>query len=330
MKPSIRLSILLLFLGTSLVAYAQRGEQRNNTNTNTNNNSSSSSSNYDDGKISYSYIYDDPYGFKKFKVNLDILGVDWSMGNFPIHAGIQFNINPHPRINIEALYRASYYDFRFFEAKKNENKLSENKLLPFMYGEALLEWNVVDKQRRRNLKFNLTQLNLGYYLTYTEYAYIPISYRRFFSFRAGANYYTMPVEGTGSVPFTVEGTGTTYESDYYTMARGMAVFGGISWGRKARTSVKIRDYGIRRVVQQNQFMIDVMYGIPSIADLEIGGTAYALDMAKPRNIGWRAGWQWSNFNMHQRFEFGQRPGIHKGHFFLMYTLGFTIVGREKN
>ncbi len=285
--------------------------------------------NSSDYQISYNYIYDDPYGFKKFKVHLDILGLDWSMGNFPLHAGIQLNINPHPRINIEALYRGSYYDFRFFEAKKNENKMSENKLLPFMYGEAVFEWNAVDKERRRNLKFNLTQLNIGYYWQYTEYAYIPISYRRFFSLRAGGQYYIMPVEGTGKVPLTVEGTGTTYQDDHYTMASSYAVFGGISWGRKARTAIKIRDYGIRRVVQQNQFMVDVMYGFPSIANLQVAGNEYVLEMPKPRNIGWRVGWQWSNFNMHQRFEFGQRPGIHKGHFFVMYTLGFTIVGREK-
>lgn len=309
MNGLVRILVFFGLLALSQVAWAQR-----------------SSSNY---QISYNYLYDDPYAFKKFKLHLDILGMDWSMGNFPLHAGLQVNIHPHPRINIEALYRGSYYDFRFMEARKNEDKLSDNRLLPFMYAEALFEGHVVDKQKRRNLKFNLTQIS-GYYWQYTEYAYIPINYRRFFSLRAGANYYIMPVEGTSDVPLQVEGNTTTYQDDYYTMATGMAVFGGISWGRKAKTAVKIRDYGTRRVVQQNQFMVDVMYGIPNIANLEIGGAEYALQMAKPRSLGWRIGWQWNNMNMHQRFEFGQRPGIHKGHFFLMYTLGFTIVGREKD
>ncbi|CAN5441085.1 hypothetical protein BH09BAC1_BH09BAC1_13380 [soil metagenome] len=304
-------AFLTVFLSIMLVASTQRADAQRNSD-----------------RISYSYLYDDPYAFKKFKVHLDILGLDWSMGNFPIHAGLQFNINPHPRINIEVLYRASYYDFRFHAARKNENKMSDNTLLPFMYGEALLEWNAVDKEKRRNLKFNLAQLT-GYNWQYTEYAYIPIAYRRFFSLRAGANYYIMPVEGTSKVPLNVEGTTTTYQNNYYTMAKGMALFGGISWGRKARTAIKIRDYGIRRVVQQNQFMVDVMYGVPDIADLKIGSNEYALNLTKPRNIGWRIGWQWSNFNLHQRFEFGQRPSIDKSYFFMMYTLGFTIVGREK-
>ncbi len=312
MRYSIRLSVIFVALFTAFSATAQRSSSRDS-----------------DYNISYSYNYDDPFAFRKFKVHLDLLGLDWTAGNFPIHGGIQFNINPHPRINIEALYRISYYDFRYHEARKNDNKMSDNKLLPFMYAEGLIEWNAVDKEKRRNLKFNLTQIT-GYDWQYTEYAYIPISYRRFFSLRAGANYYLMSVEGSGDVPLNVENGGSTYQDDYYTMAKGMSFFGGISWGRKARTSIKIRDYGIRKVVQQNQFMVDVMYGIPSIANLEIGGTEYALEMAKPRNIGWRVGWQWSNLNMHQRFEFGQRPGIHKGHFFLMYTLGFTLIGREKD
>lgn len=280
-------------------------------------------------QISYNYVYDDPYSFKKFKMHLDILGLDWTMGNFPLHAGLQININPHPRFTMEALFRGSYYDFRFFEAKKSDSKMSDNKLLPFMYAEGVLEWNAMDKLRRRNLRFNLTQLTIDYYWQYTEYAYIPISYRRFFSFRAGGQYYMMPVEGSSKVPLTVEGTSTNYQDNYYTMASSYAVFGGISWGRKARTSIKIRDYGIRRVVQQNQFMVDVLYGFPSIADLQIGGNEYKIETPKPRNLGWRMGWQWNNYNMHQRFEFGQRPGIHKGHFFMMYTLGFTIMGREK-
>lgn len=304
------LFFLLFFFGVAHTVVAQRN-------------------NNDNYKISYTYNYDDPYAFKKFKVHLDILGLDWALGNFPIHAGVQFNINPHPRINIEALYRASYYDFRFNEARKSDTKLSENSLLPFMYGEALFEWNAVDKERRRNLKFNLTQLNIGYYWQYTEYAYIPISYRRFFSLRAGANYYTMPVEGSGKEPFTVEGSSTQYQSDHYTMTNAMSFFGGISWGRKARTSIKIRDYGTRRVVQQNQFMVDVMYGFPDIGNLEVAGTEYKLAVANTKNIGWRAGWQWSNMNMHQRFEFGQRPSVFKANFFLMYTIGFTIIGREK-
>lgn len=326
MKYFTRISLLLLLLVAALSAQAQRdgGNQRNS-----NTNSGSSSSSGSSYQIKYNYLYDDPYAFRKFKVNLDIFGLDWTAGNFPIHGGVQINYNPHPRINLEVLGRVSYYDFRYHAARKNEDKLSDNKLLPFMYGEALIEWNAMDKERRRNLKFNLTQLTINYYWQYTEYAYIPITYRKFFSFRGGANYYIMPVEGTSKTPFTDNVTGTTYQTNYYTMAKAMSFFGGISWGRKARTAIRITDYGIRKVVQQNQFMVDVMYGFPNIGNLETLGTEHALTMAKPRNLGWRVGWQWSNFNMHQRFEFGQRPSYDKSNFFLMYTLGFTIIGREK-
>jgi hypothetical protein len=326
MKLSARLIMLSLLLGTSLTVFAQRGEQQRNVPSNNNSSSSNNSSSY---KIEYKYLYDDPYAFRKFKIHLDILGLDWTAGNFPIHGGLQINYSPHPRINFEVLGRVAYYDFRFFAAKKNDDKMSDNKLLPFMYGEALIEWNAMDKERRRNLKFNLTQLTVNYYWQYTEYAYIPITYRRFFSFRGGANYYMMPVEGTSKTPLTDKTTGTTYESDYYTMAKALSFFGGISWGRKARTAIRITDYGIRRVVQQNQFMVDVIYCFPDIGNLDVLGTERVLTMAKPRNLGWRIGWQWNNYNMHQRFEFGQRPSYDKSNFFLMYTLGFTIIGREK-
>ncbi len=312
--------LLSMLLVVSFSAMAQRGggQQRN----------SSSSSNSSSYQIKYNYLYDDPYAFKKFKVHLDILGVDWTLGNFPVHGGVQINYNPHPRFGIEVLGRASYYDFKFFEAKKNEDKLSTNKLLPFIYGEASIQWNAMDKERRRNLKFNLTQLTINYYWQYTEYAYIPITYRRFFSFRAGANYYMMPVEGTSKAPLMDDATGTAYEGDYYTMATGMAVFGGISWGRKARTAIKITDYGVRRVIQENQFIADVMYGVPDIANLQTAGGEYKIRLDDPRKIGWRVGWQWNNVNMHQRFEVGQRPSYIKKNFYLMYTLGFTIIGRE--
>ncbi len=321
MNYSIKITLLLLALSFS--AMAQRGgdQQRNSTNIN----SSSNSSSY---KINYNYLYDDPYAFKKFKLHLDILGIDWTLGNFPVHGGIQVNYNPHPRFDIEVLGRASYYDFKFHDARKNEDKLSTNKLLPFIYGEASIQYNVMDKERRRNLKFNLTQLTINYYWQYTEYAYIPITYRKFFGFRAGANYYMMPVEGTSKTPLTDEVLGTNYESDYYTMANAMAVFGGVSWGRKARTAVKITDYGVRRVVQQNQFLADVMYGFPDIANLETANGEYKLKMADPRQLGWRVGWQWNNVNIHQRFEVGQRPSYIKKSFYLMYTLGFTLIGRE--
>lgn len=316
--------ILVVLLALSFSANAQRGgdQQRNG------NSSSSSSNSNGDYKISYNYNYDDPYAFKKFKLHLDLLGIDWTLGNFPVHGGLQINYNPHPKFGIEILGRASYYDFKFWEAKKNDDKLSTNKLLPFMYGEASIQWHVVDKARRRNLKFNLRQLTVNYYWQYTEYAYIPITYRRFFGFRAGANYYMMPIEGSSKHPLTNELTGTTYESDYYTMTNAMAFFGGVTWGRKAKTSIKINDYGTRRVIQQNQFLADVMYGFPDIANIEVSGSEFKLKVADPRKLGWRIGWQWNSVNMHQRFEVGQRPSYIKKNFYLMYTLGFTLIGRE--
>lgn len=276
-------------------------------------------------KIYYNIDHNDPYDLKKFRLLLDPIFIDWHFKKFPLGAGIQTNINPHYRINIELLFRAAYYDSKLKDAK--DENLAENKLLPFMYMEGVFEVNAVDKLKYNSIRITLSK---DYYLLYNveNYIKVPVQQRRIFAFRGGFIRFNNFVEGDGEFP--LENGAATYQDDYYTMYTVNAPFVGFSSGTINKYRITVKNYGFVSRFRSKMFYADFMYGFKHISDIELaGGKEVPVDVEGFRPYGWRVGWQWIDNVTHMRFEVGQRPSISERYWYLMFGIGFQLIGNER-
>ena len=276
-------------------------------------------------RIYYNIDNNDPYDLKKFRLMLDPLFIDWHFKKFPLGAGIQANIQPHHRINLELQFRAAYYDTKLKDAK--EENLGENRLLPFMYAEGLFEVYAMDKLRSNTIRITLSK---DYYLLYNveNYIKVPVQQRSLFSFRMGYIRYNNFVEGDGEFP--LEGSATSYQDDYYSMYTIQAPYVGFGVGSINKYRITVKNYGYVSRFRMKMFYADFLYGFKHIADIDLaGGTAVPVDVDGFRPYGWRVGWQWVDNLMHMRLEAGQRPSISDKYWYLMFGIGFQLIGNEK-
>lgn len=276
-------------------------------------------------RIYYNIDHNDPYDLKKFRLLLDPLFIDWHFKKFPLGAGIQTNINPHYRINIELLFRAAYYDSKLKDAK--DENLADNKLLPFMYMEGVFEVNAMDKLQYHNIRVSLSK---DYYLLYNveHYIKVPVQQRRTFAFRGGFIRYSNFVEGDSKFPLET-GAVSGLQNDYYTMYTVNAPFAGFSVGTINKYRITVKNYGYVSRFRSKIFYADFMYGFKHISDIELAGAAVPVDVEGFRPYGWRVGWQWIDNITHMRFEVGQRPSISEKYWYLMFGIGFQLIGNEK-
>ena len=274
--------------------------------------------------VRYQIAHNDPYDLKKFRLLFDLGFVEFYKKQFPVGGGLQFNITPHKRINIELLSRVAYYDKQFLDARKD--KLTDNLLMPFIYTDGVVEWHVMDRLRGNNVRITLAK---SYYLQwkYERYVNIRVNARRFFALRTGYFRYDMMIEGDSKYP--LETATKDREADYFVMHAVQGPYVGITWGAINKYRIKLPDYGYVARFRKQQFYADFMYGFGSIADMKLNNLEEEVNTGGYRPYGWRIGVQWIDNLMHFRMEGGQRPGYQKRYWYGSLTVGFVLIGNER-